>query len=97
MKKKATLQDILSAINTFSVTVDGKFEAINKRFDAMDKRFDGIEKRLDRVESTVYAIQKDVEGIQDEMRGIHKVLDRFDWRITRLEKHLGLEIKGSAG
>jgi hypothetical protein len=38
-----------------------------------------------------------VEGIQDEMRGIHKVLDRFDWRITRVEKHLGLEIKGSAG
>jgi len=86
MEKKITLQDVLGAVN-----------ALSGKFDALDRRADSIERRLNRLETTTQEIQKSVEGLQDEMRGIHKVLDRFDWRTTRLEEHLDLQIKGSAG
>jgi hypothetical protein len=39
--------------------------------------------------------KKDVESLQDEMRGVHKVFDRFDKRIMRLEKYAGFKIKAA--
>jgi predicted nucleic acid-binding Zn-ribbon protein len=94
-------------INALDEKFEAKFDLLNARFDMLEKRTASLEyqvrgiktdikeikERTNRSEVTMYAMQKDAETFHSEMRGVHKVIDRFNGRITRLEVHAGFPVE----
>jgi hypothetical protein len=110
MEKKITLQNIADLITEKFNMLDGKINGVDQKFDgkfgilegkinALDqkftRKFNAMDQKLDRIEFTVNAIQKDNESIHGELKGIHKVLDKFNGRITRLEIHTGIPVEAA--
>jgi archaellum component FlaC len=66
-KKEATINDVLTAINTFSAQVDNRFERVEKRLDGVEKRLDGVEKRLDGVEKRLDNVENRLDRVEDRI------------------------------
>jgi len=66
-KKEATINDVLTAINTFSAQVDNHFERVEKRLDGVEKRLDGVENRLDNVENRLDRVESRIDRIEGTM------------------------------
>jgi chromosome segregation ATPase len=63
--------------------------ALNLKVDSLAHNLHATRQKIDRIELMVHNTQKDVEGIHGEMRGVHKVLDRFNIRLTQVEDRAG--------
>jgi uncharacterized protein YoxC len=96
MEKKITLEtiavniaDLASLINAQGIKIEAQSAILNNHTRAIKD----IKQKVDRIDLTTHAIQEDVEGVHEEMKGIHKVLDKFDTRIVRLEIHAGFPME----
>jgi hypothetical protein len=83
-------------INKIDVKFDSRFDMLEKRVGSLGYQVRGIKvdtqelkERTARIELTTYHTQKDADAFHGEMRGIHKVIDRFNGRVMRLETHAG--------
>jgi len=75
---------------------DSRFDMLEKRVGSLEYHVGGIKidmqevkERTARIEFITHQIQKDADAFHGEMRGIHKVIDRFNGRVTRLEMRAG--------
>jgi chromosome segregation ATPase len=73
--------------------MEADIKTLNAKVDNNAHEIHSIREKTSRTESMVYIIQKDNENFREEMRGIHKVIDRFDGRVTRLEAYAGFPIE----
>jgi chromosome segregation ATPase len=84
-------------LDAFEGSVNSRFDAVDRRFDAIEKRLDAIEVRLDHLEArfdnlsaSVSRIEGDIKALNSEMVGIHRVLDKQNTRLIRVEGAVGL-------
>jgi archaellum component FlaC len=79
---------------------DSRFDMLEKRVGSLEYHIGGIKidmqeikERTARIELITHHTQKDADAFHGEMRGIHKVIDRFNGRVMRLETHAGFIAK----
>ena len=69
--------------------MEADIQTIDLKIDNNTREIYTAKERFSRIEFILYNVQKDADAFHGKMRGIHKVIDRFDGRVIRLEAHAG--------
>ncbi|GEM_PF-1528692 len=92
--EKASLEDVLFAINHFSTSVDQRFEGMDQRFNKIDQRFEKIDVELFSIRThmatkqDILDVRSDLEHIKDEtirsIDGFGVLCQKFDMELLAL-------------
>lgn len=102
--RMGALESRMSTIETQMESLEGRTLSLEKSVDSLERKtqlFDYhigeleshmrvIDSKVSRIEPIARETRESVENLHQEMRGVHKVLDRFNGRITHIEEQTGL-------
>ena len=107
-----TIQDVLTAINTFSTRVEERFDRVDNRLDKVEVRLDNVENRLDKVEGRLNKVENRLTKVEEEVKDLRatmvtqyvsksyldqKLSEHTEAIITRIERKFEREKKFKTG
>ena len=78
------IKQLIDMVANLKMTMEEKFDEIDKRFDEIDKRFDGVDKRFDGVDKRFEDVDKRFEDVDKRFEGIELRLDNIEGKIDIL-------------
>ena len=96
-----TINDVLEAVNDFSVKVDERFNKVDERFNKVDDRFNKVDERFEHLEQKVDFLDQKIDQNHLELLGYIRMIETeladIKERLTRLEKRTIEDADATAG